>query len=256
MQHIKDYFQKSYAENSRETFRRQTLHQLEQAGIVDKNPSDPLRATNSPKTDYAVSETALTVVREFGAAGWKRAVGEFRSHQGSERTASRRRKRGTIAVTLSEGKVLRFSPGKHNELQGLVLTVFRQRFCPDATVLYVGDTSNKLLHVNAKMAADLRIRISKHDKLPDIIMFDAKKRELLIVEVVTSHGPVSRKRFIELEEWISGCAVDRIYVSAFPDFTEFKRHLDDLAWDTEAWIAQEPSHLVHYNGPKFCSRHR
>lgn len=69
--------------------------------------------------------------------------------------------------------------------------------------------------------------------------------------MVTSHGPISPKRLIELEELFNDCLLGKIYVTAFPDFAEMKRHLANIAWETEIWILEFPDHMIHYNGDKF-----
>ena len=71
------------------------------------------------------------------------------------------------------------------------------------------------------------------------------------MEAVTSHGPVTPKRVEELEDSLNNCTATRIYVSAFPDFRQFRRHLDNIAWETEVWVAEIPDHLIHFNGDKF-----
>ncbi len=32
---------------------------------------------------------------------------------------------------------------------------------------------------------------------------------------------------------------------------EFKRHVDDIAWETEVWVSEIPNHMIHFNGDKF-----
>lgn len=93
--------------------------------------------------------------------------------------------------------------------------------------------------------------IEDHGKLPDLVLYDENKNWVFMIEAVTSHGPVSPKRQSELEELFKSCAAARMYVSAFLDFATFKRFLNDIAWETEVWIAEMPSHLIHYNGDKF-----
>jgi hypothetical protein len=78
---------------------------------------------------------------------------------------------------------------------------------------------------------------------------------LLLIEAVTSHGPISPKRQIELEETLKDCPAKRIYVSAFMDNKEFKRHMDNIAWESEVWKADTPDHMIHFNGPKFLLVH-
>lgn len=87
--------------------------------------------------------------------------------------------------------------------------------------------------------------------MPDIVLFAKNRNWLFLIEVVTSHGPVSPKRLIELEEMLKNCDVGKIYVSAFPDLKEFKKHTSDIAWETEVWIAEMPDHLIHFNGDRF-----
>jgi type II restriction enzyme len=87
--------------------------------------------------------------------------------------------------------------------------------------------------------------------LPDVILFDEERNWLFLIEVVTSHGPMSPKRVFELEQILSDCPAGIVYVSAFPDLAQFRKHLRNIAWGTEVWIAEIPDHLIHYNGDRF-----
>jgi hypothetical protein len=97
----------------------------------------------------------------------------------------------------------------------------------------------------------LGVAASSHDKLPDVVLYDKERRWVFLVEAVTSHGPISPKRYLELGEMFAGCSAGLVYVSAFPDFATFKNFLSDVAWDTEVWLAEMPDHLIHYNGDRF-----
>lgn len=249
---IEKEYGKRYAENTRETIRRQTLHQFEQAGIVDRNPDNPERPTNSPNTVYQISSAALAAMKTYGSAGWKAAASAFLKEKGSLVEKYNRRKHAhDISLEITDAHKITLSPGKHNELQVRVVKEFRPRFCPGTEVLYVGDTARKLLHIDRDALKSINIPITEHDKLPDVVLFDRKKNQLILIEAVTAHGPISPKRQLELEQVLKGCKMQRVYVSAFPDFREFKRHIDNVAWDTEVWIADNPDHMVHFNGPKF-----
>lgn len=251
---IQKNYGKQYAENTRETIRRQTLHQFEQAGLAVRNPDNPLRPTNSPKTVYSVAEDALEVVRKHGASGWKSALAKFVKNKGKlvERY-EKRKKVNLISVGLPDGTLVSLSPGKHNELQAKIIQEFRRRFCPNTRIVYVGDTARKLLHVERSLLEQLKISLTEHDKLPDVVLYDLEKNQLFLIEAVTAHGPLSPKRQIELEETLKYSGAKRIYVSAFPDFREFKKHIDNIAWDTEVWIESNPDHMIHFNGPQFFS---
>ena len=92
---------------------------------------------------------------------------------------------------------------------------------------------------------------SEHDKLPDVELYDEKRQWLFLIEAVTSHGPMTPKRVVELGKMFARCKAGCIYVSAFPDFAEFRKHLKHIAWETEVWIAEIPDHLIHFNGDRF-----
>lgn len=249
---IEKKYRRKYAENTRETIRRQTLHQLEQAGIVVRNPDDSSRPTNSPNTVYSISDAALEAVKNYGSKEWPNALQQFITAKGKLIDRYEKRKAGAfLSVKLPNGQAVRLSPGKHNELQRKIVTELLPRFCSFAKVLYVGDTARKMLYVDEGSCKKLGIPITRHDKLPDVILYDKKKDHLLLIEAVTSHGPVSPKRQMELEAISRACKPKMIYISAFLNFREFKRHIDNIAWETEVWIADNPDHMIHFNGPKF-----
>lgn len=243
---------REYAENTRETFRRQVLHQFEQARLVDRNPDDPALPTNSPSTHYAISQAALTAIRTYGGSGWKRACREFIAQQGSLLDVYRNERRTQLVpVRLSDGRTFALSPGQHNKVQAAVVEQFAPRFAKDAVLAYLGDTANKNLHVDHNLLKSIGLRISKHDKLPDVVLYDRQRNWLFLIEVVTSHGPMSPKRVKELRNMLSGCRAGLLFVTAFPDFSQFRKHLNQIAWETEVWIAEIPDHLIHYNGDRF-----
>jgi len=93
--------------------------------------------------------------------------------------------------------------------------------------------------------------MNEHGKLPDVVLYDKKRKWLFLIEAVTSHGPVSPKRIIELEKMLENCEAGKVYVSAFPDFKEFKKHTSDIAWETEVWVMEFPEHMIHFNGDRF-----
>ena len=156
-----------------------------------------------------------------------------------------------IPVKLTNGKELKFSPGKHNQVQIAIIKEFAARFAHGSDLLYVGDTANKDLYIDLETLKILNIHITEHSKLPDVILYDKERNWLFLIEAVTSHGPISPKRIVELENMLKDCNAGKVYVSAFPDFKEFKRHTADIAWETEVWLMDFPDHLIHFNGDRF-----
>jgi adenine-specific DNA-methyltransferase len=249
---IKENYNREYAENTRETFRRQVLHQFLQAGIVHINAHNPKLSTNSPNTRYSLSEPALEVIRAFGSDAEEKILRQFRETHGALIELYRgEREKHRIPLQLPDGEEYFLSPGKHNELEVSVIKEFRDHFAKGSTVLYLGDTANKTLHIKEVELAKLSIPVSSHDKLPDIVLFNEGSNRLFLIEVVTSHGPVSPKRLMELEGMLKNCPAKRIYVSAFPDFFTFKKYAADIAWETEVWLQEWPDHMIHFNGDKF-----
>ncbi len=249
---IRDTYDKDYAENTRETVRRRVIHQLEQARVVDRNPDEPDLPTNSPKTHYGLTEEALDLLRLYQTRNWESKLIAFRSSHGALlEIYQRRRRMREIPIRTSTGDDIRLSPGRHNKLQAQVVTDFGPKFAPGATLLYLGDAANKLLHLDRERLAELGVPITEHDKLPDVVLYDEDRNWLFLVEAVTSHGPVTPKRVEELEVTLKDCTATRLYVSAFPDFRQFKRHVEEIAWETEVWLAEIPDHLIHFNGDKF-----
>lgn len=252
MTFIKENYARNYAPNTRETFRRQVLHQFVQGRIADYNPNEPDLPTNSPKAHYAISEPALMVIHSFGLPDYPEQVAEFKKIQGNlVEIYEKNRESNFVPVTLPTGDKFKLSPGRHNELQAAVIKEFAPRFLTNPQVLYFGDTAKKGLVIDNSSFLLLNVNISDHDKLPDVVLLDFAKKWLFLIEAVTSHGPMNPKRVFELREMFKGSRCGLVFVSAFPDFSEFKQHSKDISWETEVWIADFPEHMIHYNGDKF-----
>lgn len=252
MDFLQEHYGTEYAPNTRETFRRQVLHQFVQEGVAELNPFEPDLPTNSPRAHYAVTPTALSAVRTFGSDGWVNAVKRFRQNRPAPAQLRRQeRQQHRIPVRIPEGRELLLSPGRHNEVQKAVVEEFAPRFAPGAHLLYLGDTQKKNLLLDQDALTRMGIAITVHDKLPDLIFYDEEREWLFFVEAVTSHGPVTPKRLVELQEMAEGAEAGLVFVTAFPNFAEFRKHIDAIAWETEVWMADRPDHMIHYNGDRF-----
>lgn len=243
---------KEYAANTRETVRRNVLHQFVQARVVDLNPDDPKLPVNSPKTHYALTPSVLEVVKTYKTKNWDKALKNFIDKVGKlSEVYLKERELNQIPVTLQNGETIKLSAGKHNEVQAAIVEQFAPRFANGGTLLYLGDTAKKDLFVDEKGLKDLGIPIDQHSKLPDVVIYDNKRKWLFLIEAVTSHGPVSPKRLLELEDFLKNCKVGKVYVTAFPDMSEFKKHSNNIAWETEVWLMEVPDHMIHFNGDRF-----
>jgi hypothetical protein len=257
MRWMRQQYQKDYAPNSRETIRRQTIHQFEQARIVDRNPDDPNRPTNSGDTNYQLTEHAVAVLSAFGSkTSYASACAAFRASHGQLSERYRKaRMHAKVPIRLPDGNAVALSPGKHNELQRLIVEEFCPRFAPGATLLHLGDTAQKYVIHDRESLTRHGITGPSHSKLPDIILEDNRRGWIYLIEAVTSHGPISPKRHTELESMLSACKAGRVYVTAFPDLATFRDYAADVAWESEVWIAGEPGHMIHFNGDRFLGPH-
>ena len=240
----KSAYKKTYAENSRETFRKQAIHNFRNAAFIEDNG----KATNSPDYRYRLTEEFLAVIRDNGTS---EVVSHFLSnHESLISIYVSKKKLQKIPVTIN-GKEFSFSTGKHNELQKAIIEEFGARFAPGAECLYVGDTTEKDLVKNEQRLSELGFEITLHDKMPDVVLYREDKDWLYFIESVTSVGPMDDERIVELQELTKNVKSGKIFVTAFLDFKTFKKFSESLAWDTEVWIADMPDHMIHLNGDRF-----
>jgi hypothetical protein len=154
-------------------------------------------------------------------------------------------------VEIAPGKKITLSPGEHSELIRAIIEEFAPRFVPGSLLVYAGDTGDKWGYFDAPLLAELGIDVDSHGKMPDVVLHFAEMGWLLLVESVTSHGPVDGKRHDELAKLFAGSRAGLVYVTAFPSRAIMGRYLGEIAWETEVWVADAPSHLIHFNGVRF-----
>lgn len=252
MDYTREHYGREYAPNTRETFRRQTMHQFVEAGIALYNPDDPARPVNSPNACYQVSAEALRVMRAFDTPGWSEALKRWlRVRVSLTAKWERNRAMQMIPAKVAPSQEIMLTPGAHSELISEILSSFAPRFAPGADVIYVGDTGNKFGHFQEERLASLGVTIDRHGKMPDVVLYFGEKNWLLLVESVTSHGPMDAKRHDELADLFGAAQPGLIYVTAFPNRTVMSRHLSEISWETEVWCADSPSHLIHFDGERF-----
>lgn len=241
----------AYAENSRETFRKQALHPFRTAALIEDNGL----ATNSPNYRYRLTDEFLKVVQEqlnkSTASKAGIALQMFMSnHESLSEIYASKKQMQKMPVRINQQEFT-FSPGKHNELQKAIIEEFAPRFAPNSECLYVGDTIQKDLVKNAEKLSELGFEITLHDKMPDVVLYREDKNWIYFIESITSVGPMDPKRIVEIEAMTKKVTAGKIYISAFLDFSTFKKFSDQLAWETEVWIADMPDHMIHLNGDKF-----
>lgn len=252
MDWARKHYRKDYAPNTRETVRRQTMHQFVMAGLVRYNPDEPNRPVNSPKAVYQVEDSALSLLKCYGAPSWEVCLKKYLAQQGTliEKFA-RERGSNLIPVQISPGKSIQLTPGEHSELIKAVIENFGPLYAPGGVLVYAGDTGNKWGYFDEVLLKRLGVVVDVHGKMPDVVIYHPQKEWLFLIEAVTSHGPVDPKRHEELEVLFSKATAGLVYVTAFPDRSVMARYLCAIAWETEVWVAEAPSHLIHFNGERF-----
>lgn len=244
-------FDKIYKPNTRETIRKDTIHQFVDGAVAERNTDSTDRPTNSPNYCYCLTDEMLALIKTYGTGRWQNTLQTFIATQGTLIEKYSQQRDIVRVPVIVNGQEFSFSPGEHNSLQKAIIEEFAARFAKGAEVLYVGDTENKNLIKNREMLESIGINITDHDKLPDVVLYMQDKKWLYFVEAVTSVGPISVKRMQEIESMTVNCTAGKIYVTAFPDRKVYKKFIDQLAWETEIWIADNPDHLIHLNGDRF-----
>jgi hypothetical protein len=228
------------------------MHQFVNAGIALYNPDKPDRPINSPKTVYQIEPATLTLLRSFGMPVWRNNLMTYLTEREAltDRYA-KVREQNRIPVQIAPGKSITLSPGEHSELIRAIVEDFVPRFAPGSVLVYAGDTGDKWGYFDGTLLAGLGVDVDVHGKMPDVVLSYTEKKWLLLVESVTSHGPVDGKRYAELTELFSGAKAGLVYVTAFPNRAIMARYLGEIAWETEVWVADSPSHLIHFDGRRF-----
>lgn len=245
--YIKEQYNVEYAENSRETIRKQALHHYRNAAFIEDNG----KATNSPNYRYRLTDEMLALIQTYGTVWWQSEKEAFLfNHESLVSQYSSKRELRKMPVKIN-GVDFTFSPGKHNQLQKAIIEEFAPRFAPNSECLYVGDTTEKDLVKNEDKLKELGFEITLHDKMPDVVLYSEDKNWIYFIESVTSVGPMEPKRIKEINEMTAGVSAGKIYITAFLDFKTFKKFSESLAWETEVWIADMPDHMIHLNGDRF-----
>jgi adenine-specific DNA-methyltransferase len=252
MEFFRDNYGKTYAPNTRETVRRQTVHQFLDAGLAVINPDQPARPTNSPKAVYQIDASTLELLQAYGTPQWDQNLATYlssrqtlRQKYAAERVMSR------IPVSMPDGTEFTLSGGGQNVLIAEIIDEFCPRWTPSGTLLYVGDADDKFVHYDADALQDLGVVVEQHGKMPDLIVHDTARGWLVLIEAVTSHGPVDGKRRGELQALFRASTAPLVYVTAFRNRQAMMRYLPEIAWETEVWCASDPTHLIHFNGERY-----
>lgn len=241
------YYGTTYAENSRETFRKRAIHRFRTAALIEDNG----KATNSPNYRYRITNETLKVIKAWRSNNAETQMKRFLAYHEKLVDIYASKKKMTMMPVKINGSDFHFSAGKHNVLQKAIIEEFAPRFAPGSECLYVGDTIEKDLVKDKDKLRALGFSITLHDKMPDVVLYREDEDWIYFIESVTSVGPMDSKRIIEITDMTKDVKSGKIFVTAFLDFATYKKFASSLAWETEVWIADMPDHMIHLNGDKF-----
>lgn len=244
---------------SYDDIRRKDLKLLIEAGIVINSSSRENLATNNPSRGYALSKSFVELLYSYGSEEWDIRLSEYLKEAKSlKEELECRRNLMKVPVTLPGGKRINLSYGAHNDLQKEIIETFLPLFGFGAEVLYVGDTTDKFLHLDEKALKEINFFVLEHDELPDVVAYSHEKNLLYLIEAYHSTGEWNEIRVRKVKRKLkeSGCTADVVFFTAFETKNAFKQKAKDIAWETEVWIAESPEHLVHFNGYKFLDIHK
>jgi hypothetical protein len=251
MDWMKARYNKKYKPNTRETVRRQTMHQFVSAGVAVYNPDDPSRPVNSPNAVYQISPSAMQALQAFNTSAWNCRVADFlkgRTKLIDQYAQPREMKKVRVGIS---GVDVVLSPGKHSQLIKSIIEDFGGYFVPKGKLVYAGDTGNKHGYTDACLFKQLGIELDGHGKMPDVVLYSPKRKWLFLIEAVTSHGSVDGKRHQELKELFSKARAGLVFVTAFSTRMIMSRYIRNISWETEVWVAEAPTHLIHLDGTRF-----
>lgn len=248
------HFGENVSSGSYDDIRRKDLKQLILGSIVMRTNENLAR--NDSTRGYALNHSAAPLFQSYGTKNWKQEVDKFvKTHGSVTELLDRTRDIVRIPITV-QGKTFEFSNGEHNVLQKAIIEEFLPIYGYGAEVLYVGDTADKYLHLAQEKLDELGFFKLDHGELPDVVAYSESKNWLYLIEAVHSSGPISENRLLELKKLTKNCKADIVYVTAFLDRATFRTWVKDIAWETEVWIADNPTHLIHFNGDKFMGPYK
>ncbi|MBD1924548.1 restriction endonuclease [Microcoleus sp. FACHB-831] len=252
MEFIAQNYSKQYKPNTRETIRRQTVHQFVEAGILIANPDKPSRPPNSPKTVYQIEDNTLQLIRAYETNEWTE---KLRIYLTSVETLKSRyaleRQMELIPVAVALGITISLSPGGQNILIEQIINEFCSRFTPGGKLIYIGDAANKWAYFDRELLLALGVKVDAHGKMPDVVVYHVQKNWLVLIEAVTSHGPVNAKRRNELQALFNDSTAGLVFVTAFLSRKDMVKYVNEISWETEVWVAESPTHMIHFNGERF-----
>lgn len=247
-----------YAVDTREPIRDETLREgLVRIGAAMVRPGLPTTSA-APRYSLKASFAALFEPNLSGQA-LAEAVASWQNENLSKGALARIRLASTgaiastagVMVTFPNGETRRLAQGPSSTIAKAVLETFSARFLENPGVIFLSESGNKVVRRDEELAREIGLDIPADRYLPDILLVDLgpKTPLLVFVEVVASDGPINAHRksaFLQITR-AAGFADDSVaFVTAYMDRSRpaFRKTVAELAWNSFAWFASEPEHII------------
>ena len=238
---------KQVAENTREAYRKTSLAPLMNYGIVVRHQL----STNDPNTYYRLHPDFGPLFSEENNKKRTQILTRLKDQltKYKKQTTRKPLKGKEVIVQINNKQTFALSPGEHNLLEKSVVEIFGHAFMSKPQIVYLGDTAPRKGHQNRTLMRKLNLPIDTAASLPDVILLSEPEHHLVIIEVVTSSGPVNSIRLKQLEKFALGpkrLSYKVSYITAFPSRAVFRRFVEEIAWESSVWIENEPNNIVHF----------
>jgi len=249
---INENYEENISFGSYDDIRRKDLKLLVLGDLILNSADNPYAAQNDPTRGYTLDGEFKSLINSYNTSDWEIKLKLFVKNRPSlQEILQRKRDIPKVRITLPSGFILEFSRGGHNQLQREIIEEFLPRFGFGCSVLYVGDATDKYLLREDDKLKGLGFFELTHDSLPDVVAYDENKNWLFLIEAFYTSGPMSEVRILELKKALKDCTAELIFITAFTSKADFRKNIADIGWETEVWTADNPDHMVHFNGGKF-----
>lgn len=161
-----------------------------------------------------------------------------------------------VTIHFPNGETRKMGSGNSSVITKAVVEEFAPRFLTRPAVLWLSDSRKKVVQRDETLAKRIKMNIDPARNLPDLILVDADPTRFLIVfvEIVATDGPITTVRQGEFMAIASEAGYEEnqvAFVTAYldRDHAAFKKTFRVLAWNSFAWLASDPKHIVALMDP-------
>lgn len=245
------YFEENISSGSYDDIKRKDLSRLLLAMIVVN--SKPGSNTSNPTRGYKINSEYSRIIKNYGQSDWFTQVAAFnKMHPTYQERVSTKREIPKLVVHTLDGREIQLKDGEHNAIQKQIIEELLPRFGYGAVLLYCGDSDNKygLIYEKEKLA-ELGFSDLTQSILPDVVAYSLEKDWIYLIEAYHTSNPITPQRKLELQQMLGENAKKAVFITAFENNFVYRNCAEELAWETEVWIATEPDHMIHRDGFRF-----